>query len=80
MITREKAQFLADAYNVEVVNVETLHDNESVEYISDYIKLKIRDENREQSVNVYLRNDYKIVENKEFYIESKIKNALYSAL
>ena len=80
MITREKAQFLSDAYNVEVVNVETLHDNESVEYISDYIKLKIRDENREQSVNVYLRNDYKIVENKEFYIESKIKNALYSAL
>lgn len=80
MITREKAQILADEYNVEVVDVETLHDNKSIEYIADYIKLKVRDENREHSVNVYLGNDYKIVENKEFYIESKIKNALHSAL
>ena len=80
MITREKAQILADTYNVKVLDVETLHDNKSDEYITDYIRLKIRDDLREQNVNVYLGNDYKIVENKEFYIESKIKNALYSVL
>ena len=80
VITREKAQILADTYNVEVLDVETLHDNKSDEYIADYIRLKIRDDLSEQNVNVYLGNDYKIVENKEFYIESKIKNALYSVL
>lgn len=80
MITREKVQMLADPYNVKVVNIETLHDNKSDEYIADYIKLKVWDEQREHNINVYLGNDYKIVENKEFYIESKIKNALYSAL
>ena len=80
MITREKAQTLADEYNVEVVAVETLHDNDSSEYIADYIKLKVRDAKTEHNVNVYFGNDYKIVENKEFYIESKIKNALHSAL
>ena len=80
MITREKAQILADTYNVKVLGVETLHDNKSDEYIADYIRLKIRDDLSEQNVNVYLGNDYKIVENKEFYIESKIKNALYSVL
>ena len=80
MITREKAQVLADTYNVEVLDVETLHDNKSDEYIADYIRLKIRDDFKEQNVNVYLGNDYKIVENKDFYIESKIKNAFHSAL
>jgi len=80
MITREKAQILADEYNVKVVDVETLHDNDSSEYIADYIKLKVRDEKVEHNVNVYLGNDYKIVNNKEFYIETKIKNALHSAL
>ena len=80
MNTREKAQVLADTYNVEVLDVETLHDNKSDEYIADYIRLKIRDDFKEQNVNVYLGNDYKIVENKDFYIESKIKNALHSAL
>jgi hypothetical protein len=80
VITREKAQVLADTYNVEVLDVETLHDNKSDEYIADYIRLKIRDDFKEQNVNVYLGNDYKIVENKDFYIESKIKNALHSAL
>ena len=64
----------------EVLGVETLHDNKSDEYIADYIRLKIRDDFKEQNVNVYLGNDYKIVENKDFYIESKIKNALHSAL
>ena len=80
MITREKVQMLANPYNVKVVNIETLHDNKSDEYIADYIKLKIQDEQREHNINVYLGNDYKIVENKEFYIETKIKNALHSAL
>ena len=80
MITIEKAQILADTYNVKVLDVETLHDNKSEEYIADYIRLKIRDDFSVQNVNVYLGNDYKIVENKDFYIESKIKNALYSAL
>ena len=80
MITREKAQVLADTYNVEVLDVETLHDNKSDEYIADYIRLKIRDDYVEHNVNIYLGNDFKIVNNKEFYIESKIKNALHSAL
>ena len=80
VITREKAQILADTYDLEVMAVETLHDNKSMEYIADYIKLKIRNKSKELSVNVYLGNDYKIVKNKEFYIESKVKNALYSAL
>jgi hypothetical protein len=80
MVTIEKAQILADTYNVKVLDVETLHDNKSEEYIADYIRLKIRDDFSVQNVNVYLGNDYKIVENKDFYIESKIKNALYSAL
>ena len=80
MVTIEKVQILADTYNVKVLDVETLHDNKSEEYIADYIRLKIRDNLREQNVDVYLGNDYKIVENKDFYIESKIKNALYSAL
>ena len=31
MITREKAQILADTYNVKVLGVETLHDNKSDE-------------------------------------------------
>ena len=80
MITREKAQILADTYNVKVLGVETILDNKCDEYIADYIRLKIRDDFKEQNVNVYLGNDYKIVENKDFYIESKIKNALHSAL
>ena len=80
MITREKAQILADVYNVEVMDVETLHDNQSMEYIADYIKLKVKIKNTTQNIDVYLGNDYKITTNKEFYIESKIKNALYSAL
>ena len=80
MITKERAQSLADLYNMEVVDVETLYDNDSAECIADYIKLKVKNENTEQNVNVYLGNDYKIVKNKEFYIECKIKNALHSAL
>lgn len=80
MITREKAQALADLYNAEVVDVETLHDGDSIGYIADYIRLKVRDAKSEHSVNVYFGNDFKIVENKEFYIETKIKNALHSAL
>ena len=63
MITREKAQILADTYKVKVLDVETLHDNDSSEYIADYIKLKVRDVNVEHNVNIYLGNDYKIVNN-----------------
>ena len=80
MVTRERAQAVADLYNVEVVDVETLHDGYSVGYISDYIKLKIRDEKTEHNVNVYFGNDYKIVENKDYYVEIKIKNAIHSML
>ena len=80
MVTRERAQAVADLYNVEVVDVETLHDGDGVGYISDYIKLKIRDEKTEHNVNVYFGNDYKIVENKDYYVEIKIKNAIHSML
>ena len=53
MITREKAQILADTYNVKVLDVETLHDNKSGEYIADYIRLKIRDDLRSAFYIVY---------------------------
>ena len=38
MITREKAQALAALYNAEVVDVETLHDGDSIGYIADNVK------------------------------------------
>lgn len=78
MITKQRAQILADSYNMEVVDVETLHDAEKIGCIADYIKLKLKDEKAEYKVDVYLGSDYKVTNNKEFYIESKIKNALYS--
>lgn len=80
MITKEKIQALADVYNMEVVGIEILHDCNRIGCIADYIKLKLKDENVEHGVNVYLQNDYQIVNNKEYYIECKIKNALYSTL
>ena len=80
MITKEKIQTLADIYNAEVVDVEILHDCNSVGYMADYLKLKIRDENAEHKVDVYLENDYQIVNNKEYYLECKIKNALHMTL
>lgn len=76
MITKEKIQMMADAYNVEVVDVEILHDCNSVGCMADYIKLKLKNENAEHGVSVYLGNDYQIVNNKEYYIECKIKNTL----
>ncbi len=80
MITKQKIQTLANTYNVEVVGIETLHDCNRVGCLPDYIKLKLRDEGAEHRVNVYLGNDYQIVTNKEYYLECKIKNALYSSL
>ena len=78
MITKEKAQTLANPYHVKVVEVETLHDGDRFDSIADYIRMKICDENREQNIYVYLGTDYEIVSDKAFYIESKIKNALYN--
>ena len=80
MITKQKIQTLADTYNVKVAGVEILHDCNRIGCMADYIKLKLRDENAEHGVNVYLGTDYQIVNNKEYYIECKIKNALYMSL
>ena len=80
MISKEKTQKLADVFHKEVVEVETLHDADIMGCMADYIKLKLRDENTEYKVNVYLGNDYQIVNIKEYYIECKITNALYCAL
>lgn len=76
MITKEKVQTMVNAYNMEVVDVEILHDCKGVGCMADYIKLKLKNENAEHGVNVYLGNDYQIVHNKEYYIECRIKNAL----
>ncbi len=80
MITKEKIQTIAETYNAEVVDVEILHDCNRVGCMTDYIKLKLKDGDAEHGVNVYLGNDYQIVNNKEYYIECKIKNALHMTL
>lgn len=80
MITLEKAQELADIYNMQVVAVETRHDCGKYDKLSDYIKLNVRTDGIEQNVYVYLGNDFRIVKNKEFYIECKVKNALFGVM
>lgn len=80
MITIEKAQTLADIYNMKVVDVETRHDCEKYGRIPDYIKINVRFHGTDQNVYVYLGPDYKIVNNKEFYIECKVKNALFGVM
>ena len=77
MITKERAQVLAEPYGVEVVGAETLHDRNKLGYIADYIKLQIKNKNEECNIFIYISDDYKIVSDKDFYIESKVKNALY---
>lgn len=80
MITLEKAQALANIYNMQVMSVETRHDCSKYDKIADYIKLNVRNEGAEQNVYVYLGNDFRIVNNKEFYIECKVKNALFGVM
>ena len=80
MITIEKAQTLADIYCMKVVDVETRHDCVRYGKIPDYIRLNVTSEGTKQSVYVYLGPDYRIVNNKEFYIECKVKNALYGVM
>ena len=80
MITMEKAQTLADIFNMKVMNVETRHDCRRYGRIPDYIKLNVRTENAEQKVYVYFTPDYQLVSNKDFYIECKVKNALYGVM
>lgn len=80
MISIEKAQMLADDYNMKVLAVETRHDCDRYGKIPDYIKLNVRSESTEQNVYVYFGPDYKIVSNKEFYIECKVKNALFGVM
>lgn len=80
MITKQKIQTIADTYDAKVVEVEILHDCNSVGCIADYIKLKLKDKNAEHGVNVYLGTEYPIVSNKEYYLECKIKNALHATL
>lgn len=80
MITIEKAQTLADIYNMKVVDVETRHDCDRYGKIPDYIKINVKSQSKEQNIYVYLGSDYKIVSNKEFYIECKVKNALFGIM
>lgn len=80
MITIEKAQALADGYRMKVIDVETRHDCDKYGRIPDYIRLNVKIDDTEQNVYVYLGADYKIVTNKEFYIECKVKNALYGVM
>ena len=80
MITKGKIQTLADIYNVKVVGVDILHDCNRIGCMTDYLKLKLRDEKAEHKVNVYLGKDYQIVNDKDYYVECKIKNALYMSL
>lgn len=80
MITKERAQVLAEPYGVEVIDAETLHGRKKLGYIADYIKLQIKNKNVECNIFIYISDDYNIVSDKKFYIESKIKNALYNAV
>ena len=80
MITIEKAQALAAGYHMEVVDVETGHDCDKYGRMPDYIRLHVRFDDTEQNVYVYLGPDYKIVTDKEFYIECKVNNALYGVM
>ena len=78
MITIEKAQALAGNYDIEVIEVETCHDCEKYGRIPDYIKMSVKYNGAEQIIFVYLGPEYHIVCDKAFYIESKVKNALYA--
>ena len=80
MISLEKAQKLANIYDMRVVNVETRHDCNRYGRIPDYIKMSVKSENTEQNIYVYFSPDYTLVNDKEFYIECKVKNALYGVM
>ena len=80
MITLEKAQALAAIYDMEVVDVETKHDCKKHDKIPDYIKLTVVFRGILNNIYVYLSPDYKVVSNKEFYIECKVKNALFAVI
>ena len=80
MISREKIQKIADTYGVKILDSTTMHDCEKIGCMSDYLKLKVNDQHGVHQIYVYLTDDYKIVSDKEFYIKTKIKNALYNGM
>ena len=80
MISKNKIQKLADIYGIKILDSITLHDCNKAGCISDYMKLKVNDKHGVHQIYVYLTDDYNLVTNKEFYIECKIKNALFNGM
>lgn len=80
MIKKETIQKIADAYGVEVLDVQTLHDCTKIGCLADYIKLKIRKNLTDHQIYIYLKDDYHIVTDKNFYLECRINNAFYNEL
>ena len=80
MITIENVQKIADVYGVEVLDVQTFHDCTRIGCLADYIKLKIRKNLTDHQIYIYLKDDYHIVTDKNFYLECRINNAFYNEL
>ena len=80
MIKKENVQKIADAYGVEVLDVQTLHDCTKIGCLADYIKLKVRKDLTDRQIYIYLKKDYNIVTDKSFYLECSINNAFYHDL
>ena len=80
MIKKENIQKIANTYGVTVLDVNTYHDCNKIGYLSDYIKLNVRDDYADHQIYVYLEDDYNIVADKAFYLECKVNNALYNGL
>ena len=80
MIKKEKVQKIADAYGVEVLDIQTFHDCTKIGCLADYIKLKIRKNLTDHQIYIYLKDDYHIVTDKNFNLECRINNAIYNEL
>ena len=80
MITIENVQKIADGYGVEVLDVQTFHDCTRIGCLADYIKLKVRNGQADHQIYIYLKDDYHIVTDKNFYLECRINNAFYNEL
>ena len=80
MIKKENVQKIADVYGVEVLDIQTFHDCTKIGCLADYIKLKIRKNLTDHQIYIYLKDDYHIVTDKNFYLECRINNAFYNEL
>ena len=80
MISKEKIQKIADTYGIKILDSTIMHDCNKIGYMTDYLKLKVDGKHGVHQIYVYLADDYRIVSDKGFYIESKINNALYNGM